>query len=203
MADIHFIRQQEPLGLGHAIWVARKFFNDEPFAVLLGDDIVKSEVPCIGQLIQTYEHVQSPVIAVQRVAENETDRYGIVKPVKSNGPLYEVDQLVEKPPLGQAPSNLAIMGRYILTPEIFDLLGKQERGVGGEIQLTDAIQALNEMQQVYAYEYEGKRYDVGDLPGFIDTTLEFALKDKNLREHTLNTIQQLLKIYGPLDSNVK
>lgn len=203
MADIHFIRQQEPLGLGHAIWVARKFFNDEPFAVLLGDDIVRSELPCIGQLIQTYQHVQSPVIAVQRVAENETDRYGIVKPSNTNGPLYEVEQLVEKPPTGQAPSNLAIMGRYILTPEIFDLLGKQERGVGGEIQLTDAIQALNSMQQVYAYEYEGRRYDVGDLPGFIDTTLEFALQDNKLREHTLNTIQQLLKTYGPINSNLK
>ncbi|EFM09155.1 UTP-glucose-1-phosphate uridylyltransferase [Paenibacillus curdlanolyticus YK9] len=196
MADIHYIRQKEPLGLGHAIWVARKFFNDEPFAVLLGDDIVQAEVPCIRQLIDTYEKVQSPVIAVKHVPDEETNRYGIVKARNEEGPLYQVERLVEKPPIGQAPSNLAIMGRYILTPEIFELLERQERGVGGEIQLTDAIQSLNELQQVYAYAYEGTRYDVGDLGGFIDTTLEFAMRNDELREQAIQTMERLLRQYG-------
>ncbi|MWC27321.1 UTP--glucose-1-phosphate uridylyltransferase GalU [Paenibacillus sp. MMS18-CY102] len=196
MADIHYIRQKEPLGLGHAIWVARKFFGDEPFAVLLGDDIVQAEVPCIRQLIDTYEKVQSPVIAVKHVPDEETNRYGIVKARNEEGPLYQVERLVEKPPLGQAPSNLAIMGRYILTSEIFELLERQERGVGGEIQLTDAIQSLNELRQVYAYAYEGTRYDVGDLGGFIETTLEFAMRDANLRGQAIQTMERLLKQYG-------
>jgi len=181
LADIHYIRQKEPKGLGHAVWCARKFIGDEPFAVLLGDDIVKSDVPCLKQLINMYEERQSSIIGVQQVPAEYTERYGIVDPNKKiNGRLYEVDHFVEKPPMGTAPSNLAIMGRYVFTPEIFRFLERHEIGAGGEIQLTDAIQMLNEIQNVYAYDFEGHRYDVGEQLGFIETTIKFALKDKEI-----------------------
>lgn len=173
--DIHYIRQKEPKGLGHAVWCARNFIGDEPFAVLLGDDIVQAETPCLKQLIDQYEQTFSSVIGVQKVPDNETHRYGIIDPLEQHGRRYQVRQFVEKPAPGTAPSNLAIMGRYILTPKIFLFLEKQEAGAGGEIQLTDAIQKLNEIQRVFAYEFEGKRYDVGEKIGFIKTTIEFAL----------------------------
>ena len=165
--EIHYIRQKEPKGLGHAVWCARKFIGDEPFAVLLGDDIVDAEVPGLKQLMNEYDKLGRSVIGVQTVGENETHRYGIVDPAVQDGRRYEVNQFVEKPAPGTAPSNLAIMGRYILTPEIFDILENQEMGAGGEIQLTDAIQTLNEKQFVYAYDFEGTRYDVGEKLGFI------------------------------------
>lgn len=180
--DIHYIRQKEPKGLGHAVWVARKFIGNEPFAVLLGDDIVVAETPGLKQLINMYEKTGSSIVGVQQVANDETDRYGIVDPVGKEGRLYEVKQFVEKPKLGTAPSNLAIMGRYVLTPEIFNHLDKHVIGAGGEIQLTDAIQMLNEEQKVYAYDFEGKRYDVGEKLGFIETTIEFALKHDEMKE---------------------
>ena len=183
LADIHYIRQKEPKGLGHAVWCARKFIGDEPFAVLLGDDIVESDVPCLKQLINQFEDKQSSVIGVQQVPEALTERYGIVDPgANVNGRLYEVDHFVEKPPLGTAPSNLAIMGRYVFTPEIFRFLERHQIGAGGEIQLTDAIQMLNEIQKVYAYDFQGRRYDVGEQLGFIETTIEFALKNKEIGE---------------------
>ncbi|NMB17960.1 MAG: UTP--glucose-1-phosphate uridylyltransferase GalU [Erysipelothrix sp.] len=182
LADIHYIRQKEPKGLGHAVWCARKFIGNEPFAVLLGDDIVQSDVPCLKQLINRYEETQSSVIGVQQVPENETERYGIVDPSKQNGRLYQVDHFVEKPARGTAPSNLAIMGRYVFTPEIFQFLERHEIGAGGEIQLTDAIQMLNEIQPVYAYDFEGRRYDVGEQLGFVQTTIEFALQNKEIGE---------------------
>lgn len=189
--DIHYIRQKEPQGLGHAVWCARKFIGDEPFAVLLGDDIVQAETPGLKQLIQQYEGTQSSVVGVQQVPEEETHRYGIVDPGKIEGRRYEVNNFVEKPKQGTAPSNLAIMGRYILTPEIFTFLDKQEIGAGGEIQLTDAIQQLNELQNVYAYDFEGKRYDVGEKLGFIKTTIEFALQDNKLREELLAFLDEV------------
>ncbi|MFJ7467857.1 UTP--glucose-1-phosphate uridylyltransferase GalU [Peribacillus frigoritolerans] len=191
--DIHYIRQKEPKGLGHAVWCARKFIGNEPFAVLLGDDIVQSETPCLKQLINEYDKTLSSVIGVQTVPEEETHRYGIVDPSNQNGQRYEVTNFVEKPVKGTAPSNLAIMGRYIFTPEIFMFLEKQELGAGGEIQLTDAIQKLNEIQRVFAYDFEGKRFDVGEKLGFIQTTIEFALKDKMLKDDILNFIENLLK----------
>ncbi|MDC3423491.1 UTP--glucose-1-phosphate uridylyltransferase GalU [Aquibacillus sp. 3ASR75-11] len=178
--DIHYIRQKEPLGLGHAVWCARKFIGDEPFAVLLGDDIVQAETPCLKQLINQYEETGGSVIGVQQVPYEETHRYGIVDPSMQEGRRYQVNDFVEKPERGTAPSNLAIMGRYLFTPAIFDFLDRQEVGAGGEIQLTDAIQRLNEVQKVYAYDFEGKRYDVGEKLGFIRTTIEFALKDEEL-----------------------
>src|SRR4051794_14856529 len=139
LADIHYIRQKEPKGLGHAVWCARNFIGDEPFAVLLGDDIVQSETPCLKQLMNQYEETHSSVIGVQTVPQEETHRYGIIDPAIQEGRRYQVENFVEKPARGTAPSNLAIMGRYILTPEIFRFLEQQETGAGGEIQLTDAI----------------------------------------------------------------
>ncbi|WHY71999.1 UTP--glucose-1-phosphate uridylyltransferase GalU [Fictibacillus enclensis] len=195
MADIHYIRQKEPKGLGHAVWCARKFIGDEPFAVLLGDDIVQADKPCLKQLIEQYENTGSSVIGVQTVPEDQTSRYGIVDPTSHNGRLYGVQNFVEKPAQGEAPSNLAIMGRYVLSPEIFHYLDKQEKGSGGEVQLTDAIQKLNTFQRVFAYDFEGTRYDVGEKFGFISTTLEFALKDKDLRPSLLQEMDRLTALF--------
>ncbi|AOY07631.1 UTP--glucose-1-phosphate uridylyltransferase GalU [Bacillus subtilis] len=192
LADIHYIRQKEPKGLGHAVWCARNFIGDEPFAVLLGDDIVQAETPGLRQLMDEYERTLSSIIGVQQVPEEETHRYGIIDPLTSDGRRYQVKNFVEKPPKGTAPSNLAILGRYIFTPEIFMYLEEQQVGAGGEIQLTDAIQKLNEIQRVFAYDFEGKRYDVGEKFGFITTTLEFAMQDKELREQLVPFMENLL-----------
>jgi UTP--glucose-1-phosphate uridylyltransferase len=190
--DIHYIRQKEPKGLGHAVWCARKFVGDEPFAVLLGDDIVQADTPCLKQMMDVYDQHGASVIGVQTVSPQETNRYGIIDPVYPDGRLYKVQNLVEKPEPGMAPSNLAIMGRYILTPEIFSVLANQREGAGGEIQLTDAIQQLNYFQPVLAYEFEGRRFDVGEKLGFIQTTLEFALQKEELRPQLQRFIEQLL-----------
>ncbi|MDA1739110.1 UTP--glucose-1-phosphate uridylyltransferase GalU [Bacillus cereus] len=191
--NIHYIRQKEPKGLGHAVWCARKFIGNEPFAVLLGDDIVQAETPCLRQLMDQYEATQSSVIGVQTVPETETHRYGIIDPLAQKGRSYQVSQFVEKPDQGTAPSNLAIMGRYILTPEIFTFLENQQTGAGGEIQLTDAIQRLNEIQRVFAYDFEGKRYDVGEKLGFIQTTIEMALQHDGLKNELLSYMEKLLQ----------
>ncbi|WP_163070792.1 UTP--glucose-1-phosphate uridylyltransferase GalU [Priestia flexa] len=193
--DIHYIRQKEPKGLGHAVWCARKFIGNEPFAVLLGDDIVQAEVPCLRQLMDEYEQTLSSVIGVQTVPENTTHRYGIVDTAGHTGRRYQVNTFVEKPALGTAPSNLAIMGRYVFTPEIFKFLEQQKVGAGGEIQLTDAIQKLNNIQNVYAYNFEGIRYDVGEKLGFIQTTIEFALKDEMLKNHMVSLLKKTLMKY--------
>ena len=196
LANIHYVRQKEARGLGHAVWCARNFIGDEPFAVLLGDDIVQSDVPCIKQLIDQYEQTGSSVIGVQQVPENETHRYGIVDPkphVGHVGRLSPVANFIEKPEPGTAPSNLAIMGRYLLTPEIFEILENQETGAGGEIQLTDAIQTLNQSQDVYAYDFEGKRHDVGERIGFVKTTIEFALQHDDLRDEVLAFMEEMLQ----------
>ncbi|MEK5235055.1 UTP--glucose-1-phosphate uridylyltransferase GalU [Paenibacillus sp. FSL L8-0470] len=189
---LHYIRQKEAKGLGHAVWCARNFIGDEPFAVLLGDDIVQSDVPCTRQLIEQYERLGRSVIGVQTVPADQTNRYGIVDPLRARGRLYEVDRFVEKPALGQAPSNLAIMGRYVLTPDIFDFLESQETGAGGEIQLTDAIQRLNTEQGVYAYDFQGVRYDVGEKLGFILTTIDFALRRQDLRHDLLSALGEIV-----------
>lgn len=183
--DIHYIRQKEPKGLGHAIWCARKFIGEEPFAVLLGDDIVKAETPGLKQLINQFDKKQSSIVGVQVVPDNETHRYGIVDPSTKEGRLYQVHDFVEKPEPGTAPSNLAIMGRYLFTPEIFKYLGKHQIGAEGEIQLTDAIQMLNEEQKVFAYDFHGRRYDVGDKIGFLKTTVELALENREVRDDFL------------------
>jgi UTP--glucose-1-phosphate uridylyltransferase len=196
MANIHYIRQKEPKGLGHAIWCARNFVGDEPFAVLLGDDIVQAGTPCLRQLMDEYERTFSSVIGVMEVKEDETHRYGIIDPIEQTGRRYQVRQFVEKPAPGSAPSNLAIMGRYILTPEIFLFLEKQQAGAGGEIQLTDAIGSLNEIQRVFAYRFEGKRYDVGETLGFVETTIEFALQSEELRNPVLEFMKKKLALLG-------
>ena len=199
--DIHYIRQKEPKGLGHAVWCARKFIGDEPFAVLLGDDIVQAETPSLKQLMNVFDKKQTSVIGVQQVEDHQTHRYGIIDPLSQVGRTYEVRNFVEKPAVGTAPSNLAIMGRYILTPEIFSFLDMQETGAGGEIQLTDAIQYLNELQTVYAYDFEGKRYDVGEKLGFIQTTIEMALQRNELRTDLLLYLENLLEHEKNLSKN--
>lgn len=191
--EIHYIRQKEPMGLGHAVWCARKFIGDEPFAVLLGDDIVRAEKPCLKQLIEQYEETRSSVVGVQSVPESETQRYGIIDPAGREGNRYHVRKFIEKPKPGEAPSTLAIMGRYILTPEVMMFLDKQEYGAGGEIQLTDAIQKLNEIQRVFAYEFEGDRYDVGEQLGFIKTSIQLALERDDLRDNLLSYIEELVE----------
>ncbi|MCM3090643.1 MULTISPECIES: UTP--glucose-1-phosphate uridylyltransferase GalU [unclassified Cytobacillus] len=198
--DIHYIRQKEPKGLGHAVWCARKFIGDEPFAVLLGDDIVQCDNPCLRQLMDEYERTLSSVIGVQTVSPEETHRYGIIDPSEQSGRRYQVNNFVEKPKQGTAPSNLAIMGRYILTPEIFMFLEQQELGAGGEVQLTDAIQKLNQIQRVFAYDFEGVRYDVGEKFGFIKTTIEMALKDKDLKDELIRFMDERLSELKIIDS---
>ncbi|RTQ93164.1 UTP--glucose-1-phosphate uridylyltransferase GalU [Lysinibacillus telephonicus] len=191
--DIHYIRQKEPLGLGHAIWCARKFIGDEPFAVLLGDDLVKSETPCLKQLMNQYDKNYSSVIGVMEVPDQDVHRYGVINPETTDSKLMRVIQFVEKPALEDAPSNFAIIGRYILTPEIFRFLDEKKTGKGGEIQLTDAIESLNSIQRVFAYRFEGKRYDVGEQLGFIETTIDFALEREDLSESVKKMILRKAK----------
>jgi UTP--glucose-1-phosphate uridylyltransferase len=159
---------------------------------LLGDDIVKAETPCLLQLIQQFEMTNSSVIGIQEVSDDDVSRYGIIDPLENHGRLYQVQGFVEKPQKIFAPSNLAIMGRYILTPKIFEFLEEQELGAGGEIQLTDAIQKLNELEDVYAYDFEGTRYDVGEKMGFILTTLDFALMNGELRAPLMKALEAIV-----------
>lgn len=185
MVSIAYVRQKEALGLGHAILVAKPLVGDEPFAVLLGDDIIDAEVPCTQQMISVFEKHQSSVLATQIVEGPDISRYGVIKgrPVEDGfDPVrtYKVEDLVEKPPFAEAPSNLAIIGRYILTPEIFDVLEKTGADKSGEIQLTNGLRLLRERQSIHAYRFEGKRYDAGDKLGFLKATVEFALKREDL-----------------------
>ncbi|TVX96065.1 UTP--glucose-1-phosphate uridylyltransferase GalU [Cohnella terricola] len=195
LIDIHYIRQKDPRGLGHAIWCARKFIGDEPFAVLLGDDIVQSDVPCLRQMMDVYEQVHGSVLAVKNVSDDEVSRYGIVDPDPLGGDgdrILKVRGVVEKPAPGQAPSNVAIIGRYILTPAIFDILETQDVGAGGEIQLTDAIFRLMEDESVYAYKFEGTRYDTGEKLGYLKTIIDFALERPDLRDEVRAYLEEKL-----------
>lgn len=193
MAEIHYIRQKEPKGLGHAIWSARHFIGDEPFAVLLGDDIIVSEEPGLKQLMDQYEELDASVVGVRQVPTEDTHRYGIIDPLNQTGRRYQVRQFVEKPVQGTAPSNMAIIGRYILTPAIFEYLATQEAGAGGEIQLTDAIERLNGQEDVYGYELEGKRFDVGEKMGYVETTLAFALEDTEIQADVRNLLRRYVE----------
>ncbi len=174
--DIISVRQKKPLGLGHAVYVTRHVVGQEPFAVLLGDDLVDAEVPCLKQMIEVFERFKGPVLAVQRVPKEEVSRYGIVAGEKVGEGIIRVREMKEKPRPGEVDSNLAIIGRYILIPEIYTYLAHTKPGVGGEIQLTDALAALKEEHPVYAYEFKGKRYDAGDKFGFMQAVVTFALK---------------------------
>lgn len=182
LAEIHYIRQKEPLGLGHAVYCARKFIGNEPFAVLLGDDIMQSNPPCLGQMIELFEQTGSPVVAVSRVPEEDVHKYGIVAPTEGEEKdnCYRIQDLLEKPKREEAPSNLAIIGRYVLHPDIFDILERQEPTSGGEIQLTDAMRELNRKHPMLAYLFQGNRYDVGDKLGYIEATIELALARDDL-----------------------
>ncbi len=182
MINIHYIRQKEPRGLGDAIYCARHFIGDEPFAVMLGDDIVDNEVPCLKQLMDAYEEYRTTILGVQKVSEKDTNKYGIIAAKHIEDRVYKVKDLVEKPEIGKAPSNIAILGRYIITPEIFDILRDLPTGKGGEVQLTDALKELAKKEAMYAYNFEGKRYDVGDKLGFLQATVDFALKRSELKE---------------------
>ncbi|UMZ74734.1 UTP--glucose-1-phosphate uridylyltransferase GalU [Natranaerofaba carboxydovora] len=193
--NIHYIRQKEPLGLGHAILYAKKFVGDEPFGVMLGDDIVvnRDGAPCLKQMIDIYEKDKASVIGVKQVPDEEVSRYGIVKKTgKETDKASQVDELVEKPPLEEAPSNLAIMGRYVISPRVFELLEKTKPGSGGEIQLTDALNDLAKKESVVAYEFEGIRYDAGDLLGYLKTTVEFALHREDISEDFKKYLENLL-----------
>ena len=190
---IHYVRQKEPKGLGHAVLCAKHFVGDEPFAVLLGDDIMDAEVPVLKQLMDVYEDCEGSVLGVQEVPKDRVSSYGVVKPVAVKERLWRADDLVEKPSVEEAPSRLAVLGRYIISPEIFGILEKTEPGRGGEIQLTDALKKLSEREPVYAYEFEGRRYDVGDKQGYLEATVDFALKRPDLREPFL---RYLLKTVG-------
>lgn len=198
MVNIHYIRQKEAKGLGHAVLCAKAFIKDEPFAVLLGDDIVvnKGGEPALKQLISEYEKVQASVVGVQTVKVEDVNKYGIVEPsrsYKTNGRLHKLSGIVEKPEITEAPSQFAVLGRYVFTPEIFDLLESQAPGVGGEIQLTDSILRLLGRQAVYAYDFEGKRYDVGDKFGFVQATIDFALDNDQLHDDVLDYIKKIAK----------
>lgn len=182
LANVNYIRQKEPRGLGHAIYCARSFIDNEPFAVLLGDDIVDSEVPCLKQLIDVYNTYNTTILGVQRVPEEDIPKYGIINCARVGDRVYRVDDMVEKPDRETAPSNVAILGRYIITPDIFTHLESATPGKGGEIQLTDALRKLLESSSVYAYDFIGKRYDVGNKLGFLEATVEFALKRDDLRD---------------------
>jgi len=182
MAKLHYVRQIEPKGLGHAILCAKTFVGNEPFAVLLGDDIVDADEPCVGQLANVYEKFGGSVLGVQRVNPDQVNKYGIVDGNKIEDKTYEVFDMVEKPDIDKAPSNVAILGRYILTPKIFDILEETKAGKGGEIQLTDAIKTLSETEKIYAYDFDGKRYDTGDKLGYLKATVEFGLKHSDVGE---------------------
>ena len=191
MINIHYIRQKEPKGLGDAIYCARHFIGDEPFAVMLGDDIVDNEVPCLKQLMNAYEEYRTTILGVQTVDAKDTDKYGIIGAKYIEDKVYKVKDLVEKPDPGKAPSNIAILGRYIITPEIFDVLETLSPGKNGEVQLTDALRVLSKKEAMYAYDFEGIRYDVGDKIGFLKATVDFALKRQNLKDDFIQYLREV------------
>lgn len=191
MANIHYIRQKEPRGLGHAILAAQHFIGDEPFAVLLGDDVVISKQPCLGQMLDVFHEYQTSILGVQTVPHEVVNKYGIIAGKQVDERVYKVQDMVEKPSVEEAPSNVAVLGRYIITPEIFPFLETQDAGKGGEIQLTDALKRLAKEQAMYAYDFKGHRYDVGSKIGFLQANVEFALRDDALKDEVKIYLQQL------------
>ena len=182
LASVSYVRQREPLGLGHAILCARSLVGEEPFGVFLGDDLIVASVPCMRQLLGVFERYGGPVVAVERVPGDQISRYGVIRPKPLEGKVYEVLDLVEKPAAREAPSDLAIIGRYVLTPDLFPVLAETRPDARGEIQLTDALRTLRRTRALYAVEFEGKRYDTGDKLGFLKATVEFALARPDLAE---------------------
>lgn len=191
MANLHYIRQKEPRGLGHAILAAQHFIGNEPFAVLLGDDVVVSKQPCLGQMIDVFHEYQTSILGVQTVPHEVVNKYGIVAGKQVDDRVYKVQDMVEKPALEEAPSNIAVLGRYIITPEIFPFLETQDAGKGGEIQLTDALKRLAKEQAMYAYDFKGHRYDVGSKIGFLQANIEFALRNEVLKNEVKEYLDRL------------
>lgn len=196
--NLYFIRQSHPNGLGDAVRLAKSFVADEPFVVMLGDDLMEDKVPLSQQLINEYEDTHASQLAVMKVPHSEVDKYGVINPEnKVKDDLYNVKNFVEKPDVDKAPSDLAIIGRYLLTPEIFDILDNQKPGLGGEIQLTDAIDELNKTQRVFAHEFKGRRYDVGNKFGYLETSIEYGLKHPevkdDLKKYIIDLAEQLKK----------
>ncbi len=192
MIEVVSVRQKKPLGLGHAVFCARDLVGDEPFAVLLSDDLIEAPVPCMRQLMEIFEEKKESVLALRRVPEDQVQRYGIVQGKELTKGLYEVENMMEKPQPHETPSRLAIIGRYILRPEIFSLLENVTPGKGGEIQLTDGISKLARQRKVYGYEFEGEHYDIGDKFGFVRATVAYALKRPELKEQTREYLQAVI-----------
>lgn len=192
--NLCYTRQSHPDGLGAAVSLAKSFVGDEPFVVMLGDDMTEDQVPLTKQLMNDYERIHASVLAVKRVPHNEVSAYGVIDPKAEECPgLFDVKRFVEKPAVADAPSDLAIIGRYLLTPEIFDVLAQQAPGAGGEIQLTDAIDTLNKTQRVFAREFKGQRYDVGNKFGFVKTNIEFGLRHPEIKAELRDYLIQLAK----------
>jgi len=193
MADIYFVRQKQQLGLGHAVYTARKLIGDAPFAIMLGDDLVyNDQKPALKQLIDAYDVTNSSVVGVQTVAKEDVSKYGIVsldKTDEKNPRLHKMNGMVEKPSVEDAPSHLAVLGRYVLSPKIFEILANQKPGKGNEIQLTDAIDTLMKTESVYAYDFEGLRYDIGDKFGFVKAIIDYSLRRDDLRDDVLEFIK--------------
>lgn len=193
--NVYFIRQQEQKGLGHAVLHAKSFAGNEPFAVMLGDDVVASDKPCLKQLTEQFEKVNSSILGVQKVGMEHVSKYGIVDCEPFGGRLYKMKGMVEKPARADAPSDIAVLGRYILTPAIFDCLEHTPKGAGGEIQLTDAIVELSKTEDIYAYDFEGKRYDIGNKQGFLQATVEFALNREDLKNDFKAYLKELTSTF--------
>ena len=192
LADIHYIRQKEQKGLGDAIYCAKKHIGNEVFAVLLGDDIIKSEIPCIKQLMSVHKKYKCSIIALEKVPKEKISDYGIIKGKKVSNSLYKIEDLIEKPSIEEAPSNLAIPGRYILTPRIFECIEKVSVGRENEIQLTDALKLLLKNEDIYGYKFKGKRYDIGDKFGYIKAIIDFALEREKLRDRVREYLDKIL-----------
>ena len=190
---MHYVRQSEARGLGHAIYCAKSFVGDEPFAVLLGDDVVAADKPCLAQMVEQFEHYQASILGVQTVLHSEVSKYGIVSGEKVADRIWRVNDMVEKPPVDEAPTDLAVLGRYIITPEIFRHLENTKPGAGGEIQLTDALCSLAKEQEMYAYDFVGRRYDVGNKMGYLEATVEYALKRDDLKDAFLAYLKGIVK----------
>jgi UTP--glucose-1-phosphate uridylyltransferase len=191
MVTFCYIRQKKPLGLGHAVLTAKRVVGDEPFAVLLGDDIIDADVPVLKQMMQVHQRFPASILAIQKVPKAQTQHYGIIDAKKIDDRIYVVNDMIEKPTPQEAPSNLAIIGRYILTPDIFTALERTKPGKGGEIQLTDGLRLLMQKQPIYAYEFEGIRHDAGDKLGFLKATVEFGLKNSEFGDEFRNYLQKL------------
>lgn len=193
MANIYYIRQKEAKGLGHAILCAKYFAGSDPFAVLLGDDVVDAEVPCLKQMVEKYDEYGTSILGVQQVAETETSKYGIIAGEKIADRVYKVNDMVEKPPFGRAPSNIAVLGRYIIDSQIFSLLENTKPGAGGEIQLTDALKMMAKEGAMYAYDFIGRRYDIGSKQGYLEATVDFALKREDIKDEFYEYLKRIIK----------